>query len=82
MPMDPARGNYQQKRESWWHRIHAISLSHASAELLDTTGLDRPHGVVHAHPNRDADGRLYGQELTFTGRWRLCAMQRPLGCTA
>jgi hypothetical protein len=37
--MNPTTQNHQQKRESWWHGAHATSLSHTSAELLDTTGL-------------------------------------------
>src|SRR5207245_11235669 len=35
--MNPTTQHHQQKRENWWHGTHAISLSHASAELLDTT---------------------------------------------
>ncbi len=37
LAVNPARQDHQQKREGRWHGTHAISLSHASAELLDTT---------------------------------------------
>ena len=35
--MNPTAQDHQQKREGRWHGTHVISLSHASAELLDTT---------------------------------------------
>jgi hypothetical protein len=35
--MNPAAHDHQQKRQGRWHGTHAISLSHPSAELLDTT---------------------------------------------
>jgi len=38
----------QQKREQRLHEIHATSLSHASVELLDTTGV-LDHMVVADH---------------------------------
>jgi NAD(P)-dependent dehydrogenase (short-subunit alcohol dehydrogenase family) len=35
--MNPTTQDHQQKRESWWHGTHTTSLSHTSAELLNTT---------------------------------------------
>jgi hypothetical protein len=35
--MGPTSRGHQQKREGRWHGTLAISLSHAPAELLDTT---------------------------------------------
>lgn len=35
--MNPTSRDHQQKREQRWHGTHATSLSHAPAELLDST---------------------------------------------
>ena len=40
---------------------------------------DGQQRVVHAHPNRGIGRRLYGLYVTFTPRWMLGAMHRPLG---
>ncbi len=36
--MNPTSRDHRQKRQQRWHRTHCPSLSHAPAELLDTTG--------------------------------------------
>jgi hypothetical protein len=51
MAMNPTSRDHQQKREQRRHGTHDTSLSHASAELLDTTGaMWRPYtGDTAAH---------------------------------
>src|SRR2546421_8448924 len=49
MAMNPTSRDHQQKREQRRHGTHATSLSHASAELLDTTGTE-PMPPVYRTP--------------------------------
>jgi len=65
LPMDPAGYHHQQESEKRRHGTHAQSLSQASAEYLDSTGLQgcprvdlsKVEWEEHAHSNKLTERR-------------------------